>query len=81
MLDRYNYDLSKQGRRRKRALKNWIQSSDFDTVYLTLKNKTEEVTGYKQDRLLADINWMKRNKNKYYQTVLEERTERGKSPP
>lgn len=71
MLENFNYKPSEKTDRRRQVLKQAIQTTSFDTIFLALKKKREEMKGYKEDRIQYDLNWLKKNSYKYHTQVLD----------
>jgi len=69
VLDQYDYNPGKHKDRRRQVLKKAIRSTNYDTVFNSLKRKVEKLEGYKLDRAEWDLSWLKKNSNKYYTEI------------
>ena len=79
MLESFNYRPKDKAARRRRILKNAIQTHSFDSIYQDLRNFKEKVEGYKLDRVEYDLRWLKKNSHKYYTQILDrENTQQNK---
>lgn len=62
----YGYSPSVKGRRRRRRLKKAIQDMNFDAVFDQLKDLAESYEGYKADRAVNDLKFLKSRKERYF---------------
>lgn len=60
MIEHTNYKPEKKSQLRKQALKKAILKTNFDSIYLSLQDLQEKLTGYKTDRIENDLRWMKK---------------------
>lgn len=71
MLEKFNYRPNDRAPRRRKILKNAIQTHSFDSIYQDLLNLKNEMEGYKIDRVEYDLRWLKKNSHKYYTEILD----------
>lgn len=63
--------LQKNVRIRRKAIKRAIRKDSFDSVYKKMES-LEDTLGreYKKQRLREDMNWLKSNSQRFYQSIF-----------
>ena len=65
LLER-GYKPPKNGKRRRRIIKKAIQDSNFDHVFQELKHLKTVKEGYKKQRVIQDLLFLKQRSDRYY---------------
>lgn len=60
------YKPPKNGKRRRRVIKKAIQDSNFDHVFQELKHLKRSKEGYKKQRVIQDLLFLKQRSDRYY---------------
>ena len=72
--ERFNYHPGENTRKRRKNIKQAIQVTDFDTIYLALEDLQKKLEGYKVDRIQNDLSWLRQNSQKYYSEIIGNKT-------